>query len=127
MLRRSTVAIDHLSPNLEFVVLQIGGIIYGAHLLHGRPKDIMSVPLSEAHPRLQCPPENPLFYHSQIDWITKYAQHKKWSWCETRPDLIIGFVPTQNYYSIATSLGIFLELFAATEGRGTTCAFPGSE
>ena len=59
-------------------------------------------------------------------WIAEYAKDKKWSWCDTRPDIIIGFVPNQNFYSLATVLGIYLTLFATVEGRGKECPFPGT-
>lgn len=60
------------------------------------------------------------------DWVTEYAKDKKWNWCETRPDIIVGFVPNQNFYSLGTVLGIFLSLYAAVEGKGAECPFPGT-
>lgn len=127
MFRRSTTAIDHLSSKLEFVVLQTGAKMYGCHLLHDRPSDIMTVPLKESLPRFQTPSGRPTFYHPQIDWIREYSEDKKWSWCDTRPDFIIGFVPNQNSYSLATSIGVFLALYAAIEGQGSVCPYPGSK
>ena len=127
MFKRSTIAMDHLSPALEFVVLQTGAKMYGCHLLENHPTDYIHVPLSESMPRLKQPYHDMLFYHPQLDWITEYAKDKKWSWCDTRPDVILGFVPNQNFYSLATVMGIYLALFAAVEGRGVECPFPGTE
>lgn len=84
------------------------------------------MPLSEGQPRLKPPYHDMLFYHPQLDWISEYAKEKKWIWCETRPDIIIGFVPNQNFYSLATVLGIFLALYASVEGKGAECPFPGT-
>lgn len=126
MFKRSTIAMDHLSPALEFVVLQTGAKMYGCHLLENHPTDYIHVPLSEDQPRLKPPYHDMLFYHPQLDWLAEYAQDKQWSWCETRPDIIIGFVPNQNFYSLATVLGIFLALFASVEGKGARCPFPGT-
>lgn len=126
MFKRSTIAMDHLSPGLEFVVLQTGAKMYGCHLLENHPTDYIHVPLSEDQPRLKPPYHDMLFYHPQLDWLAEYAQDKQWSWCETRPDIIIGFVPNQNFYSLATVLGIFLALFASVEGKGARCPFPGT-
>jgi hypothetical protein len=126
MFRRSTTALDHLSPALEFVVLQTGAKMYGCHLLEDHPTDYIHVPLSETQPRLRAPAGDMLFYHPQLDWITSYAASKPWSWCETRPDIIIGFVPNQNFYSLGTVLAIYLALYAEVEGKGAKCAFPGS-
>ncbi|KAK3092158.1 hypothetical protein LTR53_019737, partial [Teratosphaeriaceae sp. CCFEE 6253] len=61
-----------------------------------------------------------------LDWIAQYAKDKKWSWCDTRPDIILGFVPNQNFYSLATVVGIFLALYARVEGQGASCPFPGT-
>lgn len=68
-----------------------------------------------------------LFYHPQLDFISDFAANKSWSWCDTRPDIIIGFVPNQNFYSLATSVGIFLSLWREVHGAGSECPFPGTE
>lgn len=99
--------------------------MYGCHLTTEHPTDYIHVPLSEAMPRLKQPYHDMLFYHPQLDWISEYARDKKWNWCEKRPDIIIGFVPNQNFYSLAQSIGIFLTLFATVEGHGAECPFPG--
>jgi hypothetical protein len=87
----------------------------------------MHVPLAECSPRLKAPYYDMLFYHPQLDWLTTYAKNKPWSWIDTRPDIIIGFVPNQNFYSLGTVLGIFLSLYREVEGEGATCPFPGTE
>lgn len=127
MFKRSTIAVDRLSPALEFVVLQTGAKMYGCHLLEDRPKDYIHPPLAESMPRLKQPYHDMLFYHPQLDWIAEYAKNKKWNWCDTRPDIIIGFVPNQNFYSLAQSIGIFLALYAIVEGKGAEVPFPGTE
>ncbi|KAK3116452.1 hypothetical protein LTR53_003178 [Teratosphaeriaceae sp. CCFEE 6253] len=126
MFQRSTTALDHLSPALEFVVLQTGAKMYGCHLLAHHPTDYIHVPLAESQPRLKHPYHDSLFYHPQLDWIAQYAKDKQWSWCDTRPDIILGFVPNQNFYSLATVVGIFLALYARVEGPGASCPFPGT-
>lgn len=127
MFRRSTIAMDHLSPALQFVVLQTGAKMYGCHLLENHPTDYIHVPLREDMPRLKEPYHDLLFYHPQMDWVTDYAKDKKWNWIDTRPDIIIGFVPNQNFYSLGTVLGIFLSLYREVEGKGAKCPFPGTE
>ncbi|KAK5117991.1 hypothetical protein LTR62_004035 [Meristemomyces frigidus] len=126
MFKRSTIAVDHLCPAMEFVVLQTGAKMYGCHLLDNHPTDYIHVPLSEDQPRLKAPYHDMLFYHPQLDWMTEYAKDKKWSWCDTRPDIIIGFVPNQNFYSLGTVLGIYLALYASVEGKSAECPFPGT-
>jgi hypothetical protein len=131
MFKRSTIAIDHLSPVLEFVVLQTGAKMYGCHLLATDPTYVsspgISPPHKESFPRIKQPYADLLFYHPQMDWVTEYAADKKWNWCDTRPDIIIGFVPNQNFYSLGTVLGIFLSLYRAVEGEGAEVPFPGTD
>lgn len=120
------MAMDHLSPALESVTLQTGAKMYGCHLLDKRPANDMVPPLSESLPRLKPPFHDMLFYHPQLDWITEYGKDKRWNWFETRPDIIIGFVPNQNFYSLATVIGIYLSLWKEVEGAGAEAPFPGS-
>ncbi|KAF2430454.1 hypothetical protein EJ08DRAFT_633974 [Tothia fuscella] len=131
MFKRSTIAIDHLSPGLEFVVLQTGAKLYGCHLLAAVPEYVsspgISPPLKESMPRIKQPYSDMLFYHPQLDWITDYSADKKWNWCDTRPDIIIGFVPNQNFYSLGTVLGIYFSLYRAVEGEGAEVVFPGTD
>ena len=102
--------------------------MYGCHLLENHPNDDnIHVPLAESMPRMTGTAGEMLFYHPQLDWITAYAKAKSWDWCDTRPDIIIGFVPNQNFYSLGTSLGVYFSLFAEVEDRGAKCPFPGSD
>ncbi|KAI9813065.1 MAG: hypothetical protein M1827_004285 [Pycnora praestabilis] len=123
MFRRAITATDCLSPKLEFVVLQLGAKIYGCHLLE---ESYLVPPLREDYPRLRQPYHDQLFYHPQLDWIASYCKGKKWTWCDTRPDIIIGFTPNSNFYGLANSLGVYLSLYAHLEGKGAECPFPGS-
>jgi len=99
---------------------------YGMHLLKdGFPfKD--RLPLSEDLPKLPEPQARLLLYSSQVAMITKLADSKKWTWCEVRPDLIIGFVPNNNPHCLPQILGIYLSLYAHVEGPGSKVPFPGS-
>ncbi|CAG8951389.1 hypothetical protein HYFRA_00007301 [Hymenoscyphus fraxineus] len=125
MVRRSITAMDRISPKLEFVVLQTGSKAYGCHLLEARPTDYISPPLKESYPRIKSPYAEKLFYYAQLDWIAEYAKDKAWNWCETRPDVIVGFVPNKNFYSAGRSLAVFLSLYAEIEGKGAVLPYPG--
>ncbi|KAL1596473.1 hypothetical protein SLS60_009119 [Paraconiothyrium brasiliense] len=127
MFKRSTLAMDHLSPNLEFVVLQTGAKMYGCHLLESHPTDYLHVPHKESQPRLKQPYHDMLFYHPQLDWVADYAKDKKWKWIDTRPDIIIGFVPNQNFYSLGTVMAIYLSLWREVHGPDSSAPFPGIE
>ncbi|KAF1936756.1 hypothetical protein EJ02DRAFT_438322 [Clathrospora elynae] len=139
MWKKSVIAVDKLCPKLEFVVLQIGAKIYGCHVLASVPwynkahpsfesaPPMPQPPLAESAPRIAEEFGKMLFYHPQIDFIADFAKDKKWSWCETRPDVIIGFVPNQNFYSLGTSMGIYLSLWKEIHGAGSDCQFPGTD
>ncbi|KAK4986285.1 hypothetical protein LTR50_005398 [Elasticomyces elasticus] len=85
----------------------------------------MEPPLQESFTDQKLPFMETTFYYPQLDWIRRYSKGKNWTWCDTRPDVIVGFVPNNNFYSLATSIGIFLALHAAINGEGSNCAFPG--
>ncbi|KAF7377633.1 NAD(P)-binding Rossmann-fold containing protein [Mycena sanguinolenta] len=54
------------------------------------------------------------------------AHGKTWTWCELRPDVVIGFVPNNNVYCLAQDLAPFLSLYRAIEGTGAELPFPGT-
>ncbi|KXJ96353.1 hypothetical protein Micbo1qcDRAFT_210679 [Microdochium bolleyi] len=127
MFKRAMTAVDKLSPGLEFVVLQTGAKTYGCHLLDEHPTDYIHVPLREDMPRLRQPHHNQLFYYPQLDWLAEFsAGGKTWGWCDTRPDIIVGFVPNQNFYSLGSALGVYLSLWREKFGEGAEAPYPGS-
>ncbi|TVY42097.1 Short chain dehydrogenase [Lachnellula occidentalis] len=117
MIDRSVRAIEKLSPNLEHA--------YGVHL-NPFPYS-KTLPLKESHPRIPEPDRSELFYYHQHDTLKSLSEGKTWTWTEIRPDVIIGYVPHNNTYCIAQSLGIYLALYAYVEGKGAKIAFPGTE
>lgn len=126
LFKRAITAADTICPALEFVVNQTGAKTYGCHLLRNRP-DYLVPPFHEDGPKLGHPGAETLFYYPQLDWLTEFAKDKKWSWAETRPDIIIGFVPNQNFYSLGMALGFFFSLYRELNGPGAECPFPGTD
>lgn len=55
------------------------------------------------------------------------AKGRKWTWCEVRPDLVVGFVPNNNAQCLSQSLGIYLSLYRFVNGRGSKVPWPGTE
>lgn len=125
MFKRAVVATDHLCPNLETVILQTGAKHYGCHLLDKRPQRFVP-PFAEDLPFLEPPASDGLFYLPQMDFVREYSKGKTWGWIDTRPDIIIGFVPNQNFFSLGSALGFFLSLYREINGEGAECPFPGS-
>ncbi|KAH7398683.1 hypothetical protein DE146DRAFT_694267 [Phaeosphaeria sp. MPI-PUGE-AT-0046c] len=126
MLERAVTAIDHLSPKLSYVLLPTGTKIYGCQMLDKFPFS-NDLPLKENLPPIPEPYLSQLFYYNQIDCLKRISKGKKWSWCEIRPDNIIGFVPNNNAYNLGQTLALYLSTYRAVEGEGAKCPFPGNE
>jgi len=95
------------------------------HLRAGFPFS-SHLPLAEDLPPLPEPHASQLLYTSQTKVLRALSQSEQWTWCEIRPDLIIGFVPNNNPHCLPQVLGIYLTLYRVIEGEGSTIAFPGS-
>ncbi|CAN9262797.1 unnamed protein product [Alternaria alternata] len=126
MLERAVTAIDHLSSKLSYVLLPTGTKIYGCQMLDKFPF-ADALPLKETLPPIPEPYLSQLFYYNQIDCLKRISKGKNWSWCEVRPDNIIGFVPNNNAYCLAQTLALYLSLYRSIEGEGAKCPFPGTE
>lgn len=83
-------------------------------------------PLSESLPRIPDPYAQNIFYYEQYDIMKRASAGKPWTYCEIRPDAIVGFVPQNNAMNIAQALGLFLSLWREVEGQGSDVRFPGN-
>lgn len=84
------------------------------------------LPLAEDLPPLPEPHASQLLYATQTKVLRNLSLGTQWTWCEIRPDLIVGFVPNNNPHCLPQILGIYLTLYKFIEGEGSTVAFPGS-
>ncbi|KAK6366868.1 hypothetical protein LTS17_010419 [Exophiala oligosperma] len=126
MLEKATMAVQALCPDFQFFVLPTGTKAYGIHLFQDFPYGD-HLPLSESLPRLPEPHASNLFYYWETDALTRMAKGRKWTWCEVRPDLVVGFVPNNNAQCLSQSLGIYLSLYRFVNGRGSKVPWPGTE
>ncbi|KAF7537188.1 hypothetical protein G7054_g3886 [Neopestalotiopsis clavispora] len=126
LVKRAVTAIEHLSSNLEFVVLPTGTKAYGVHLIDQFPFSD-KLPLKESLPRIPEPYASQMFYYNQADMLSSMSKGKSWTWCEVMPDVIVGFVPNNNIYCLAQALGTYLSLYAEINGKGSEVIFPGTE
>ncbi|GJP92948.1 short chain dehydrogenase sirQ like protein [Aspergillus niger] len=126
LVKRSVLAIQNVSSHFKFVVLGTGAKSYGSHLLEQFPfRD--QVPLKESLPRMPEPFASQIFYYHQVDQLSWISQGKSWSFCELMPDLVVGFVPNNNYYCMAQILATYLALYAKINGKGSEVVFPGTQ
>ncbi|KAJ7319069.1 hypothetical protein DFH08DRAFT_970966 [Mycena albidolilacea] len=124
MLERAVGAIENLSKNLKFVVLPTGTKVYGVHLIDNFP---FTPPLHENLPRIPEPyASKTVFYYRQTDRLKQMSEGKNWTWCELRPDVVIGFVPNNNISCLAQVLAPYFVLYHAIEGAGAEVPFPGT-
>jgi len=126
LLKRAITAIEHLSKKLKFVVLPTGTKAYGVQCIAEFPF-ADKLPLSEDLPRIPEPWRSQNFYYNQTDWLDSQSNGKPWTWCEVRPDVVVGFVPNNNVYCLAQTLATYLSCYRELEGKGAECAFPGTE
>lgn len=126
LLKKAITSVESLSTKLEFVLLPTGTKAYGVHLLDKFPF-AGTLPLSEDLPRIPEPFASQNFYYNQTDWLKATSKGKYWTWCEIRPDVVIGFVPNNNVYCLAQTLATYLACYRDVEGDGAECAFPGTE
>lgn len=146
MLEKAVVAVEALSPVFEYLVLPTGTKVnaplppllyhykqadscitqaYGIHL----PGNFIfgdQLPLRESLPRIPEPHASEMFYYWETDALTRLSEGKKWTWCEVRPDLVVGFVPNDNSHCLAQTLGIYLSLYRHVRGEGSEVPWPGT-
>ncbi|KAE8146976.1 hypothetical protein BDV25DRAFT_169498 [Aspergillus avenaceus] len=126
MLRAAVQAFEKLSPKLTFVTLITGTKAYGVYLLDKFPFR-GQVPLSEDLPRVPEEYSKDLFYYHLVDLLHELSAGKSWSWCEVRPDVIVGVAPFGNANCMAQTMGIYLSVYRELEGAGARVVFPGNE
>jgi hypothetical protein len=89
-------AVEALCPNFKFLVLPTGTKAYGVHLITGFPF-VSELPLAETLPRIPEPYASQNFYYNQTDFLTSRSKDKAWTFCELRPDVVVGYVPNNNF------------------------------
>ena len=126
LLHNAITVVEKLASNLKFVVLPTGTKAYGVHLIDDFPfsKDL---PLKESLPRIPEPYASQMFYYNQCDELAALSKGKAWTWCDVIPDMIVGFVPNNNIYCLAQTLGLYLSLYAHINGKGAEVQFPGTD
>lgn len=147
LLTNAVGGVEMCCPNLQFFTLQTGGKVsltpihlatndsstnhsqaYGVEFLDHKEVSY-NPPHHESTPRIPAPLDQNIFYYSQYDILSRASANKPWSFCEIRPDAIIGFVPQNNAMNLAQALALFLSLWRDLEIENETpraVPFPGS-
>ncbi|KAJ6601319.1 hypothetical protein DFH09DRAFT_969944 [Mycena vulgaris] len=122
MLERVIGAVEALSPNFRFLAWPSGTLGYGIYKPGGGP---FKAPYKESMGRLPAPDTN--FYYVFEDILAERSKGKPWTWCEVRPDAIVGFSPNGSTYSLPAHWATYLSLYRAVEGEGASVPYPGTE
>ncbi|KAJ7733330.1 hypothetical protein B0H16DRAFT_1426787 [Mycena metata] len=122
MLDRVLGALESLSPNLRFLVWCSGTLAYGIYKPGGGP---FKPPYKESMGRL--PPPDTNFYYAFEDILAERSKGKTWTWCQVRPDAIVGFSPNGSTYSLPAHWATYLSLYRVVEGEGASVPYLGNE
>jgi hypothetical protein len=85
------------------------------------------VPVKESASPISQPFADGVFYYDQRVMLENATKNANWSFIETRPDVIIGFTPQNNFLGVGMSLGLYLSLYRHVHGEGSRLPFPGPE
>ncbi|KAJ7075746.1 hypothetical protein B0H15DRAFT_866034 [Mycena belliarum] len=122
MLERVVGAMEALAPNFRFLAWPSGSMGYGIYKPGGGP---FKAPYKESMGRLPAPDTN--FYYVFEDILAQRSKGKFWTWCEVRPDAIVGFSPNGSTYNLPAHWATYLSLYRVVEGEGASVAYPGTE
>jgi hypothetical protein len=130
IVKNATGALNEVAPNLQFFVMQTGGKHYGMDSGPQAVPSLLNSPYEEERPRLTGDLAKPVFYYGQIDAMEEASKGKSWKFSETRPDVIVGFVPSLGSVSGqdgARVVALYLSLYRKIHGEGAECSFPGTQ
>ncbi|KAI4263713.1 MAG: hypothetical protein L6R42_001153 [Xanthoria sp. 1 TBL-2021] len=122
MLERAVAALDHLSPKMEFLVFPTGTKAYGIHI----PGGVFKAPYKESMGALPNDFQKTLNYPFMRAILEEASAGKQWTWCDIRPDAVIGFVPNGSAFNLTAHWATYLSLYRLIEGPNAKVPFPGS-
>lgn len=130
IVENATGSLNEVAKNMKFFVMQTGGKHYGMDSGPEAVPTLLNSPYEEERPRLTGEVAKPIFYYPQVDAVQAASKGKSWKFSETRPDAIVGFVPSLGSVSgqdIARLMGLYLSLWRKVHGGGADIHFPGSQ
>ncbi|KAL8744445.1 MAG: hypothetical protein Q9184_007996 [Pyrenodesmia sp. 2 TL-2023] len=70
--------------------------------------------------------QNSINYPGMRAVLESASAGRQWSWCDIRPDAVIGFVPNGSAFNLAAHWATYLSLYALVHGKGASVPFPGT-
>ncbi|KAI4086546.1 MAG: hypothetical protein LQ344_007449 [Seirophora lacunosa] len=121
MLECAVGALNNLCPEMEFLVFPSGTKAYGIHI----PGGVFTAPYDESMP-LPHHHQTSIIYPALRAVLETASAGRQWSWCDIRPDAVIGFVPNGSSFNLAAHWATYLSLYALVNGKGARVPFPGT-
>ncbi|KAL8653692.1 MAG: hypothetical protein Q9226_003743 [Calogaya cf. arnoldii] len=124
MLKRAVGALNRLSTQLEFLVFPTGTKAYGIQI----PGGVFKAPYQESMGAVPNEYEfqKTLNYPFMRAIVEEASAGKQWTWCDIRPDAVIGFVPNGSAFNLTAHWATYLSLYRLIEGPDAKVPFPGS-
>ncbi|KAL8673607.1 MAG: hypothetical protein Q9168_001962 [Polycauliona sp. 1 TL-2023] len=124
MLKCALGALNRLSPKLEFVVFPTGTKAYGIHV----PGGVFQPPYKESMGVVpdEYDYQKTLNYPFMRAELETASAGKQWTWCDIRPDAVVGFVPNGSTFNLTAHWATYLCLYRLIEGANAGIHFPGS-
>ncbi|KAL9007642.1 MAG: hypothetical protein Q9173_007136 [Seirophora scorigena] len=144
MLECAVGALNNLCPEMEFLVFPSGTNVsggafhenhrlakhsptprkqaYGIHI----PGGVFTAPYHESMP-LPDSYQTSIIYPALRAMFETASAGRQWSWCDIRPDAVIGFVPNSSSFNLAAHWATYLSLYALIHGKGARVPFPSTQ
>ncbi|KAL8918125.1 MAG: hypothetical protein Q9172_005552 [Xanthocarpia lactea] len=122
MLECAVGALNRLSPKLEFLVFPSGTKAYGIQI----PGGVFQPPYKESMGPLPHAYQKTLNYPFMRAVLQEASAGRQWTWCDIRPDAVIGFVPNGSAFNLTAHWATYLSLYRLIEGPNAKVPFPGS-
>ncbi|KAL8707212.1 MAG: hypothetical protein Q9220_007706 [cf. Caloplaca sp. 1 TL-2023] len=95
---------------------------YGIYI----PGGIFTPPYEESMGPLPEAAQNTIHYPAFRQILKDASAGRRWSWCDIRPDAVIGFAPNGSTFNLTAHWATYLSLYARVEGKGAKIPFPGT-
>ncbi|KAL8782221.1 MAG: hypothetical protein Q9213_005587 [Squamulea squamosa] len=122
MLEHTVAALNRLAPKLEFLVFPSGTKAYGIQI----PGGVFQPPYDESMGPLPDEYQATLNYPFMRTVLEEASAGKQWTWCDVRPDAVVGFVPNGSAFNLTAHWATYLSLYRLIEGPNAKIPFPGS-
>ncbi|MCJ1247718.1 hypothetical protein MMC30_004933 [Trapelia coarctata] len=138
MLERAIGALNHLAPELKFVVFpsvtKVSFVQHSSHVTWTSrrsdefqgygiqvPGGVFTAPVEESTRSLPEPYGSKINCYALREVLEEQSKGKNWTWCD------VGFVPNGSAFNLTAHWANYLCMYALVEGKGAKVPFPRTE